>query len=196
MSRYLRSMWRPPRPGQSWRTFLRNHRDGIAAMDLFTVLTATFRVLYVLFVIRHGRRDIPRWGVTPNPTAAWVVQQLREAFPFESAPRHRDLRSRGGRDPAGHGHRETRRVADRIRPSPWGCGLRCLAPGVAPMQAADPGKAHDCGGNARARLHRTAQRRFLPKAEVRSVDLVCSHLDLHGDRNRQRAHPRPGRPSI
>ena len=88
VSRCLRSMWRPPRPGQSWRTFLRNHRDGIAAMDLFTVPTATFRVLYVLFVIRHGRRDIPRWGVTPNPTAAWVVQQLREAFPFESAPRH------------------------------------------------------------------------------------------------------------
>ena len=57
-------------------------------MDLFTVPTATFRVLYVLFVIRHGRRDVARWGVTPNPTASWVVQQLREAFPFESAPRH------------------------------------------------------------------------------------------------------------
>ena len=57
-------------------------------MDLFTVPTATFRVLYVLFVIRHGRRGIACWGVTPNPTAPWVIQQLREAFPFESAPRH------------------------------------------------------------------------------------------------------------
>jgi transposase InsO family protein len=88
VSRYVRSLPRPWRLGQSWITFLRNHRDGIAAMDLFTVPTVTFRVLYVLFVIRHRRRDLAGWSVTSHPTAAWVVQQLREAFPFESAPRH------------------------------------------------------------------------------------------------------------
>ncbi len=43
--------------------------------------------LYVLFVIRHGRRDVARCAVTTSPTAAWVAQQLREAFPFDSAPR-------------------------------------------------------------------------------------------------------------
>src|SRR3974377_2242880 len=42
VSRYLRSMHRSSRPGQNWLTFLRNHRAGIAAMDLFTVPTATF----------------------------------------------------------------------------------------------------------------------------------------------------------
>ena len=88
VSRYLRSLADPRRPGQSWITFLRNHRDGIAAMDFFAVPTVTFRVLYVLFVIRHRRRDLACWSVASRPTAAWVVQQLREAFPFESAPRH------------------------------------------------------------------------------------------------------------
>ena len=88
VSRYLRSLPRPPRSGQSWMTFLKNHRHGIAAMDLFTVPTATFRVLYVLFVIGHRRRGVAWFGVTPNPTAAWVVQQLREAFPFDNLPRY------------------------------------------------------------------------------------------------------------
>ena len=50
--------------------------------------TATFRVFQVLFIIRHGRRDVVRCAVTTSPTAAWVAQQLREAFPFESAPRY------------------------------------------------------------------------------------------------------------
>ena len=76
-----------PRASQTWTTFLRNHRDFIAAMDFFSVPTVTFRVLQVLLVIRHGRRDVARCAVTTIPTAAWVAQQLREAFPFDSAPR-------------------------------------------------------------------------------------------------------------
>ena len=87
VSRYLRSLPRTPRANATWRTFLRNHRDGIAAMDFFTVPTAMFRVLHVFLVIRHGRRDVVRCAVTTSPTAAWVAQQLRETFPFESAPR-------------------------------------------------------------------------------------------------------------
>jgi putative transposase len=87
VSRYLRALPRAPRAGQTWKTFLRNHRDGIAAMDFFSVPTVTFRVLQVLLVIRHGRRDVARCAVTTTPTAAWVAQQLREAFPFDSAPR-------------------------------------------------------------------------------------------------------------
>jgi putative transposase len=88
VSRYLRSLRRSRRPGQSWKTFLENHRRGIAAMDFFTVPSATFRILYVLFVIRQGRRDVAWYGVTESPTAAWVAQQLREAFPFETAPKY------------------------------------------------------------------------------------------------------------
>jgi putative transposase len=87
VSRYLRSLPRTPRANLTWTTFLRNHRDGIAAMDFFTVPTAMFRVLHVFLVIRHGRRDVLRCAVTTSPTAAWVAQQLRETFPFESAPR-------------------------------------------------------------------------------------------------------------
>jgi hypothetical protein len=56
-------------------------------MDFFTVPTLRFSVLYVLFVIRHDRRQILHFNVTKQPTSLWVVQQLRKAFPFESAPR-------------------------------------------------------------------------------------------------------------
>jgi transposase InsO family protein len=87
VSRYLRSLPRTPRANATWGTFLRNHRDGIAAMDFFTVPTTMFRVLHVFLVIRHGRRDVSRCAVTTSPTAGWVAQQLRETFPFESAPR-------------------------------------------------------------------------------------------------------------
>ena len=65
-----------------------NHHDGIAAMDFFVVPTATFRVLYVLFVIHHGRRRIMHVGVTEHPTSRWVIQQLREAFPYDEVPEH------------------------------------------------------------------------------------------------------------
>lgn len=64
-------------------------------MDFFTVPTATFRVLYVLIVIGHRRRDVAWFGVTSCPTAAWAIQQFREAFPFENVPRFL-LFDRGG----------------------------------------------------------------------------------------------------
>ncbi len=67
-------------------TFLRNHSDVIAAMDFFVVPTFRFRLLYVWFAIDHGRRRILHFNVTTNPTAQWVIQQLREAFPGESPP--------------------------------------------------------------------------------------------------------------
>jgi transposase InsO family protein len=55
-------------------------------MDFFTVPTLTFGVLYCFFVIAHDRRRILHFNVTMHPTSAWVVQQLREAFPYDSAP--------------------------------------------------------------------------------------------------------------
>jgi putative transposase len=88
VSRYLRR--RVPRPGDSaknWLAFLKNHREAIAALDFFAVPTITFRLLYCLFVIDHGRRRILHFNVTANPSAEWVVQQLREAFPY--SPSHR-----------------------------------------------------------------------------------------------------------
>ena len=64
------------------------HKEGIAGMDFFTVPTIRFRVLYVFFVIDHGRRHILHFNATYNPTARWVIQQLREAFPFDMAPKY------------------------------------------------------------------------------------------------------------
>src|SRR5260221_358071 len=58
-------------------------------MDFFTVPTITFGVLYCFFVISHDRRRILHFNVTKHPTSSWIVQQLREAFPFGSAPRSR-----------------------------------------------------------------------------------------------------------
>lgn len=55
-------------------------------MDFFTVPTLTFGVLHCFFVLAHDRRRIIHCNVTKHPTSAWVVQQLREAFPFDSAP--------------------------------------------------------------------------------------------------------------
>jgi putative transposase len=56
-------------------------------MDFFTMPTFTFGVLYCLFVITHDRRRILHCNVTRHPSSAWVVQQLREAFPYDSAPK-------------------------------------------------------------------------------------------------------------
>jgi transposase InsO family protein len=88
VSRYLAPEHSPRDFGQRWLTFLKNHREAIAALDFFTVPTATFRVLYCFFVISHGRRKILHFNVTEHPTCSWVVQQLREAFPEDRAPRY------------------------------------------------------------------------------------------------------------
>ena len=76
-----------PQPGKRWLAFLRNHREAIAAMAFFTVPTLTFGVLYCFFIIGHDRRRILHFNVTRHPTSPWIVQQLREAFPYDSAPR-------------------------------------------------------------------------------------------------------------
>jgi putative transposase len=60
----------------------------VAAMDFFTVPTATFSILSCFFVIGHERRRILQQNVTRHPTSAWIVQQLREAFPYQSPVPH------------------------------------------------------------------------------------------------------------
>lgn len=87
ISRWMKRAPKGPDPAQRWLAFLRNHREAIAAMDFFTVPTVTFGVLYCFFVIRHDRRRILHFNVTRHPASWWIVQQLREAFPLESAPR-------------------------------------------------------------------------------------------------------------
>ncbi len=86
--RWMRKAPRNPEPAKQWIAFLSNHREAIAAMDFFTVPTLTFGVLYCFFVIAHDRRRILHCNVTRHPTSTWVIQQLREAFPYDSAPKY------------------------------------------------------------------------------------------------------------
>jgi putative transposase len=88
VARYLRSLQRRGDPAKKWLAVLRNHREAIVALDLFTVPTATFRVLYCFFVIEHERRRILHFNVTPHPSADWIVQQLRETFPEAASYRY------------------------------------------------------------------------------------------------------------
>ena len=88
VARYLRRLRRRGDPSRRWLAFLQNHREVIVAFDFFTVPTVTFQLLYRLFVIEHGRRRILHFNITRHPTANWVVQQLREAFPEAGAYRY------------------------------------------------------------------------------------------------------------
>jgi len=88
VAKYL-ARFRPPRgpSSQTWRTFLTNRVSQFALCDFFTVPTATFRVLFGFVVLSHTRRRIVHVNVTADSMAAWTAQQLREAFPWETAPR-------------------------------------------------------------------------------------------------------------
>ena len=87
ISRWMKRAPRDPDRAKRWLAFLRNHREAIAAMDFFTAPTITFGVLY-FFVISHDRRRILRVNVTKHPTSGWIIQQLREAFPFEAPQKY------------------------------------------------------------------------------------------------------------
>src|SRR3984957_8289841 len=88
VQRWMRKAPRSPEQANRWKAFLRNHREVIAAMDFFTVPMLTFEVIYCFFVISYDRRRILHCNVTKHPTSAWVSQQLREAFPDDSAPKY------------------------------------------------------------------------------------------------------------
>jgi len=110
---------RPPSP--TWITFLRNHRDTMASVDFFTVVTVTFGILYVFIVLSHGRRELLQFNVTAHPSAEWTARQTVQAFPWDTAPRYL-LRDRD----CIHGEAFRRRVRQLgvrevliARESPW-----------------------------------------------------------------------------
>ena len=78
VSKYMARGGRPP--SQSWKTFLRNHADAIAAIDLCVVPTVTFDWLFAFLVVGHGRRQLLWFEVTRHPTAEWLARQITEAF--------------------------------------------------------------------------------------------------------------------
>ena len=59
VAKYIARGRRPP--SQGWKTFLRNHADGVASMDLFVVPTISFRLLYGFLILDHGRRESYGW---------------------------------------------------------------------------------------------------------------------------------------
>jgi transposase InsO family protein len=108
-------------PSQSWKTFLQNHAEAIAAIDLCVVPTLTFDRLFAFLVLGHGRRQLLWIEVTRHPTAEWLARQITEAFPWTSAPAYL-VRDNDG----AYGHVFTSRVRAmgiRDRPispqSPW-----------------------------------------------------------------------------
>jgi transposase InsO family protein len=86
VAKYMARRRRPP--SQGWKTFLLNHADGIASIDLFVVPTISFRMLYGLLVLGHGRREVLWLGVTAHPTAEWVARQVTETCGWDSTPNY------------------------------------------------------------------------------------------------------------
>ncbi|MGH9626789.1 MAG: integrase core domain-containing protein [Bryobacteraceae bacterium] len=86
VSKYM--VWRSKSPSQTWRTFLDNHLKTMVSVDFFVVPTIRFQILYVFLVLAHERRRIVHFAVTAHPTAEWTAQQMREAFPWDTAPRY------------------------------------------------------------------------------------------------------------
>ena len=135
-------MTRGRRPSsQGWKTFLRNHADALASIDLFVVPTISFRLLYGFLVLRHSRREILRLGVTAHPSAEWIARQLTEACGWSQPPRYiirdrdgtyggaviRRLGAMGIRDrPTSARSKCTRRKAHRFYPARLPGSCRCL----------------------------------------------------------------------
>ena len=119
VSKYMIRRRRPP--SQSWRTFLRNHAEAIAAIDLCVVPTVRFECLFAFVVMGHGRRQLLWFAVTRHPTAEWLAQQIVEAFPWDTAPAYLVRDNDGAYGPAFR--RRVRAMGIRDRPisprSPW-----------------------------------------------------------------------------
>lgn len=119
VAKYMAKRRRPPTQG--WKTFLRNHADAIASMDMFVVPTISFRLLYGLAILRHSRRELLWLGVTSHPDAEWIARQLTEACGWCTVPQYL-VRDRDG----AYGEafiRRLRAMGIRDRPiaarSPW-----------------------------------------------------------------------------
>ena len=100
VQRYMRVVRRRPRGGQTWATFLADHRHQVWACDFLQIYDLWFRPIFAFFIIDHGSRKVVHVGVTREPNSAWVAQQMRNATPFGTGPRFiiRDRDDKFGRD--------------------------------------------------------------------------------------------------
>src|ERR1700737_3881471 len=149
VAKYMVKRRRPP--SQGWRTFLRNHAQDIAAMDLFVVPTIGFDLLYAFVIVRLDRRALVWISVATHPTAEWVARQITEAFPWNEAPRYM-IRDRD-RIYGAVVTRRVRAMGIRDRPitpaSPWQNGFAERLLGSIRRGGWDPiivwGERHLCG---------------------------------------------------
>jgi transposase InsO family protein len=105
----------------TWRAFLKTHVTELVALDFFPVPTVGFKVLFVLVVLAHDRRQVLHFNVTEHPTAQWTAQQLVEAVPWDTAPKYL-LRDRDAVYGEGFRRRVTSLGIDQILAaprSPW-----------------------------------------------------------------------------
>jgi hypothetical protein len=112
-------------PSQTWKTFLKNHSDAIAAIDMCIVPTLTFDLLFAFLVLGHGRRQLLWFEVTRHPTAEWLARQITEAFPWASAPSYLVRDNDGAYGPIFRSRVRAMGIRDRpISPgSPWQNGI-------------------------------------------------------------------------
>jgi putative transposase len=86
-----RQQLKPTKPvapkGQSWKDFLKNHRHVMASMDFKVTFDWRAKPLYIFNVIDHHRRELVVCRATYNPSSDWVAQQIRDAYPFDEAPK-------------------------------------------------------------------------------------------------------------
>ena len=79
----------PRKPSsQTWRAFLKNHMTNTVSIDFFTVPTVTFRILFVIIILKNNRRKVIHFNTTEHPTAQWTAQQIVEAFPWDTVPKY------------------------------------------------------------------------------------------------------------
>jgi putative transposase len=99
IQKYIYEVRRPGPSRQTWGTFVRNHAGEVWACDFLQTYDLLFRALFVFVIIELSSRRLVHFGVTRNPTDAWLAQQLREATPFGEGPRYliRDNDSKYGR---------------------------------------------------------------------------------------------------
>src|SRR5215813_11721849 len=93
VAKYMSKRRRPP--SQGWKTFLHNHAEAVASIDLFVVPTISFRLLYGFLILRHARRELLWLGVTTHPNPEWLARQLTEAWGWNEPPRY-IIRDRDG----------------------------------------------------------------------------------------------------
>jgi transposase InsO family protein len=170
---------RPPGrpPSQTWRTFLANHAHAIWAADLFVVQTLTFKTLYVLLFIAHGRRELVHLAVTAHPTTAWVWRQLVEATPRGQRPTHL-LRDRG----------EVYGGAFRSRKA---LGIETV---LTPVRSP---RANAVAERVIGTLRRECLDHLIPVDERHLRPVLAEYVDYHnGDRPHRTLQPEPPRPQL